>query len=150
MADNPGVNRSLTTIMGFGVVGAIFLAILSGFYLQQIPNKEDMARLATDLRQEHGYYFEAEAPVDVQLIMPEREGDPLGVRVACTFRTDVRKRPEAVDILLGRVGASVMQNPEWRGRVAYATVVHAAEPARERTTDRKTATADLGDKRTGG
>ena len=149
-ADNPEVNRSLTTIVGFGIVAAIFMAILSVFYLQQIPNKEDMARLETDLRREHSLFFDATAPIDIELVMPAREGDPIGVRISCTFRADVRKRPETVDVFLDRVGESALEHPDWRGRVGFAQVRHAPDPVRERTVKPKTATADLGGKRTKG
>jgi len=134
--------------MGFGIVAAIFLAILSVFYLQQIPNKEDVARLETDLRREHSLFFDATAPIDIQLVMPEQEGQPIGVRIACTFRADVRKRPETVDIFLDRIGESALEHPDWRGRVGYAQVVHTPDPARERMIEPKTETADLGDKPT--
>jgi hypothetical protein len=144
------VNRSLTTIVGFGIIAAIFLAVLSVFYLQQIPNQEDMVRLETDLRREHNLFFDATAPIEIALVMPEKEGQPIGVRISCTFRADVRKKPETVDTVLDRIGESALEHPDWRGRVGYAHVVHTPIPARERTVEPKTETADLGDKRSKG
>lgn len=138
------MNRSLTTIAAFGIVAAIFMAILSVFYLRQIPNKEDMARLEADLRREHSMFFDATAPIDIDLVMPAREGDPIGVRIACSFRADVRKRSETVDLFLERVGESALQHPDWRGRVAFARIVHTSAPERERTVEAKRARADLG------
>jgi len=144
------VNRSLTTIVGFGIVAAIFLAILSVFYLQQIPNKEDMARLEADLRREHSMFFDSTAPIEIGLIMPETDGDPIGVRIACTFRNDVRKRPETVDVFLERVGESALEHPDWKGRVGYAMVVHTPDPKRERRVDPRVETAELGGTRAKG
>ena len=140
------MNRSLSTIVGFGIVSAIFLAILSVFYLRQIPNKEDMARLETDLRRQHGFFFAATTPIEIKLLMPEQEGDALGVVITCTFRHDLRQKPDAIDLFLDRIGESALEHPDWRGRVGYARVVHTPDPARERTVHPRIETADLGDK----
>ncbi|MEM8884132.1 MAG: hypothetical protein AAGD14_08700 [Planctomycetota bacterium] len=128
------MNRSLTTIVGFGVVAAIFLAILSVFYLQQIPSKEDMQRLESDLRREHGLFFAATAPISIELLMPKDGGDgAMGVAIDCTLRPDLRKRGETIDLFMQRIAESALAHPDWRGKVSFARVRHAADPKRERT-----------------
>jgi hypothetical protein len=141
------VNRSLTTIVGFGVVAAILMALLSAFYLKQIPNREDIESLVADLTAEYGPVLDRSSPLDVELIMPAEEGDPIGVRISCALRADVRKRAETVDVQLDRIAESTLQHRDWRGRVGYATVVHTPEPRRERRVAARTSSADLGDGR---
>ena len=117
------------------------MAILSVFYLRQIPNKEDIARLESDLRREHGLFFSATSPIKIELLMPEKEGNALGVKISCTFRRDLRKKPDVVDLFLDRIGESALEHPDWRGRVSFARVVHTPDPQRERTVRRRTETA---------
>jgi hypothetical protein len=123
----------LTTIVGLGIAAALFLALMSMFYLQQIPNQQDLDRLEADLRREHGLFFASAAPLEIHLVMGEKEGERPGVRVRCTLRPDVIKRPEAVDAYFDRIAESVLEHPEFKGRVAWATVVHAPPVQAERT-----------------
>jgi len=122
------VSRSVTTIVGLGVVTALFMAIMSMFYLQQIPTKADMDRLREDLRTEHGLYLSASAPVKVELIRPQADGERTGLSISCTFRADIRKQPRTVDLYLTRMADSVLTHPDWRGRIAFVTLRHVAEP----------------------
>ena len=123
--------RGLTTIVGLGIVTALFLAIMSMFYLQQIPTKADLERLEDDIRRAHGIYLSAAHPITASLIRPEEgddEGKRTGVRVLCTMRQDLRQHPRTVKLYLERIADGVIEHPDWRGRVAYVTVQHAVEP----------------------
>jgi hypothetical protein len=122
------LKSGITTIVGLGTVTALFLAIMSVFYLQQIPTKADLERLSDDIRNEHGLYLSAANRVVVRLLHPQKEGDKLGLRVECALRADIRQRPETVNLYLGRIGDSILAHPDWRGKVAYVTVAHAAAP----------------------
>ncbi|HEX5137456.1 MAG TPA: hypothetical protein VFY93_10815 [Planctomycetota bacterium] len=123
------MKSGITTIVGLGTVTALFLAIMSVFYLQQIPTKADLERLSDDIRNEHGLYLSAANRIVVRLLHPEKQGDRLGLRVECTLRADIRKRPETVNLYLGRIGDSILTHPDWRGKVAYVTVAHVGEPS---------------------
>jgi hypothetical protein len=122
------VKSGITTIVGLGTVTALFMAIMSVFYLQQIPTKADLERLADDIRNEHGLYLSASSRVNVKLIHPQKDGDRLGLKVICGLRADIRQRPETVNLYLGRIGDSILGHPDWRGKVAYVTVAHGATP----------------------
>jgi hypothetical protein len=122
------LKSGITTIVGLGTVTALFMAIMSVFYLQQIPSKADLERLADDIRNEHGLYLSAATRVNVKLIHPQKEGDRLGLKVACGLRADIRQRPETVNLYLGRIGDSILAHPDWRGKVAYVTVTHTVAP----------------------
>jgi hypothetical protein len=123
------VRRSgLSTIVGLGIVTALFMAIMSMFYLQQIPTKDDLQGLEDSLRVEHGLYLSSAARIETSLLRPQKEGERTGVRVALTLRADIRKRPNSVEVYLERIAESILTNPEWRGRIAFVTVVHAARP----------------------
>jgi hypothetical protein len=52
----------------------------------------------------------------------------MGLRVECALRADIRQRPETVNLYLGRIGDSILTHPDWRGKIAYVTVAHAAPP----------------------
>jgi hypothetical protein len=118
----------LSTIVGLGIVTALFMAIMSMFYLQQIPTKGDLEALEDSLRVEHGLYLSSAARIETSLLHPQQDGERTGVRVALTLRADIRKRPKSVDLYLARIAESILVNPAWRGRVAFVTVVHAARP----------------------
>jgi hypothetical protein len=118
------VRRSVTTILGLGIVTAIFMAIMSVFYLQQIPTKEDLRRLEDDLRREHGLYLAAAAPLELTLVRPD-DGSRAGVRVLCTLRPDIRRQEPTVALYLTRMAESVLKHPDWRGRLGFVTVHHA-------------------------
>lgn len=122
------MKSGITTIVGLGTVTALFMAIMSVFYLQQIPTKADLERLSDDIRNEHGLYLSAANRVVVRLIHPQKEGDRLGLRVQCSLRADIRQRPETVNLYLGRIGDSILAHPDWRGKIAYVNVVHAGSP----------------------
>jgi hypothetical protein len=122
------VRRSgVTTIVGLGIVTAIFMAVMSVFYLQQIPTAEDLVELEGDLRREHGLYLSSSAPLKLELLRPKQEGERTGLRITCTMRPDIRKRPGAVDVYLARLAESVLLHPKWRGRVSFVTATHAGE-----------------------
>jgi hypothetical protein len=123
------LRSGITTIVGLGTVTALFLAIMSVFYLQQIPTKADLERLADDLRTEHGLYLSSAVRLDVKLDRPAREGEHLGVRVSCGLRPDIRQRPETVRVYLLRIADSVLSHPQWEGKVAYVTVAHGTAPS---------------------
>lgn len=119
------MNKSLTTIVGLGIVTAIFMAVMSMFYLQQIPTQEDLNRLEDELRREHGIYLAAASPLDISLLHAEDDAERTGLRIECTMRVDLRKQPRAVELYLQRIADSVMDHPDWTGRIAYVTVAHA-------------------------
>ena len=118
----------LSTIVGLGIVTALFMAFMSMFYLQQIPTKDDLEGLEDRLRVEHGLYLSSAARIETSLLHPQEDGGRTGVRVALTLRADIRKRPKSVEIHLARIAESILDNPEWRGRIAFVTVVHAPRP----------------------
>ena len=126
-------NRPLTTIVGLGIAAALFMALMSMFYLQQIPTEHDMAQLEADLRREHGLFLSSGTPLEIRLVMPEQEGGRPGVHVQCALRPDLAKRPEAVEAYFDRLADSVLEHPEFKGRVAWATVAHAPPLKVERT-----------------
>ncbi|MHC4134449.1 MAG: hypothetical protein ACYTDU_18715 [Planctomycetota bacterium] len=118
----------LSTIVGLGIVTALFMAIMSMFYLQQIPTKDDLQGLEDSLRVEHGLYLSSAARIETSLLRPHKDGERTGVRVALTLRADIRKRPKSVEVYLTRIAESILVNPEWKGRITFVTVVHAARP----------------------
>ncbi len=122
------MKSGITTIVGLGTVTALFMAIMSVFYLQQIPTKADLERLSDDIRNEHGLYLSAATRVVVNLIHPQKDGDRLGLKVGCSLRADIRQRPETVNVYLGRIGDGILSHPDWRGKVAFVTVTHLGEP----------------------
>ena len=118
-------SRSLTTVVGLGIAAALFLALMSMFYLQQIPGQDDLDRLEADLRREHGLFLASAAPVDISLLRPKGDQERTGVRVVCTMRPDIAKRPKTVEAYLDRIAESVLEHPNLKGRIAYARVEHA-------------------------
>jgi len=122
------LKSGITTIVGLGTVTALFMAIMSVFYLQQIPTKADLERLSDDIRNEHGLYLSAATRVVVRLIHPQKGSDRLGLKVGCSLRADIRQRPETVNVYLGRIGDGILSHPDWRGKIAYVTVGHLGEP----------------------
>ncbi|HEY7516146.1 MAG TPA: hypothetical protein VIC87_16775 [Vicinamibacteria bacterium] len=122
------MRSGITTIVGLGTVTALFLAIMSVFYLQQIPTKADLERLTDDIQTEHGLYLSSAVKLEVKLERPAKEGDHMGLRVNCGLRPDIRQRPETVRVYLTRIADGILNHPEWEGKIAYVTVAHAAEP----------------------
>lgn len=124
-ADNPKVKKKgLTTVIGLGTVTAIFMAMMSMFYLQQIPTQADLDRLADDMRREHGLYLASAAPIDIRIMRPEREGERTGLRIECTMRPDLRKRPKTIEAYLERIAVAALEHPDWRGKIGWVTVAH--------------------------
>jgi hypothetical protein len=108
-----------------GILSALFLAIMSTFYLQHIPNQADLDRLDTDLRNDFGLYLSSTTPLEMSLLPPPEGGGRLGVSVVCTMRPDIRKRPTSVRLYLNRIAETILSHPDWRGRVSSVTVAHA-------------------------
>ena len=86
MSDKGLVRSASTTIVGLGIVAALFMAIMSTFYLQHIPNQADLDRLETDLRNDFGLYLSATTPLEMTLLPPAEGSGRLGVEVVCTMR----------------------------------------------------------------
>lgn len=128
------MRRSVTTIVGLGVLGSLCLAIMSMVYLQRVPGKTELARLTEDIRREHGLYLSAVAPVDCEVV--RQEGQPPGMRVHVTMRPDVRGNPVLVDAYLDRIGESILEHPDWRSYLRWVTVIQEREVARSRTKTR--------------
>ncbi len=126
-------SRSVTTVVGLGIAAALFLALMSMFYLQQIPGQGDLDRLETDLRREHGLFLASAAPMEISLLRSGKESEKTGVRVVCTMRPDIAKRPEAVEAYLDRIAESVLEHPNLKGRISYARVEHSPPLHVERT-----------------
>jgi len=105
-----------------GIVAAIFLAVMSVFYLQQIPTQEDLDRLEEDLRREHGLYLSATAPIKISLELPDKERTHTGLEIVCLLRPDISKQPRVARSYLGRIASSVLEHPDWRGKLAYVRV----------------------------
>jgi len=127
------VKRSATTIVGLGIVTALFLALMSMFYLQQIPTAEDLRRIDADLRREHGLYLTAADPIVMTLIRPGGTERKTGVRLVCTLRADIQKRPSSVANHLDRIAQSVLEHPDLKGRIGYVVATHPAPATCERT-----------------
>ncbi len=119
------MGKSATTIIGFGVVTVVFMAIMSMFYLQNVPNKADLDRLEGSLRDEFGLYLASAKPLKLSFLEPEEEGRRIGVEVICSLRPDLMKRPTTVSIYLDRMAESILSHPDWRGKVDHVTVSHA-------------------------
>ena len=119
------MRRSLSTILGLGMVSAIFMAVMSMFYLQQIPTKADAERLEEEIRREHSLYLAAASDIEVTVVRPQEEGDRTGIRVVCSLRADLRREERAVALYLTRIADSILVHPDWRGKIGYATVAHA-------------------------
>lgn len=120
------MSKSLTTIVGLGLVTAIFMALMSMFYLQHVPNKADLAQLEGDLRTQFGMVLDTVAPMQMELLQPEHEGRRMGVRVVCTLRPDLRQRRRSVGLYLERMVQYIEKHPDWRGKVDLIMVAHTA------------------------
>lgn len=127
------MSRSLTSIIALGVVSAIFMAIMSVFYLGQLPSQAELDRLEPVIRREHGIYLSSTAPVAMTLILPETDGVGVGVRLDCSLRPDIRRVPASVDLHLDRIAETLLESPELKGRINYVTVAHTTAPQRTRT-----------------
>ena len=119
---------------GFGLFAAIMMAMMSLFYLEQLPGKDKMERLEAELRREHGFYLAATDPIEMKLLVAKKKGDPMGLKVTCATRMDLRKHgPRAVQGILERVGRSALEHPDWSRRIGYVKLSHAGKPEVEIT-----------------
>jgi hypothetical protein len=130
------MNRSLATMTGFGLLGAIFLAALSAVYLKQIPGKTQIAKLQTDLNAEFGNFFDPAEPLQVQLVLPRSRGDAMSLSIRCVLRADLRRteRP-LLDELLLAIGERSLRHPAWRGKISTVAVRQESEPKFERVVE---------------
>ena len=108
------------------------MALMSIFYLQQIPNKADVEQLRADLKQEQSMVLAAKAPLQVELIRPKKKGRGISLRVVCSLRPAIRTQKASVDSMLDQIGASVLQHADWRGRIRFVEVIHSASPEQHR------------------
>ena len=116
-----------STIVGLGIASILFCAVMSTYYLQHLPNKADLERLEADLRQEFGLHLDSMSAMPMKLVANDQAEDKrLGVEIICTMRPDLRRRPSTVSLYLDRIAAAVLDHPEWRGRISYCSVAHAA------------------------
>ena len=104
------------------MVTAIFMAIMSMFYLQQIPTQADLDQLEDDIRREHGLYLSAAAPLNVTLTRPQNEGERSGVEIRVAMRPDLRNKKKTATLYLNRIAESVLIHPDWIGKIGYVRV----------------------------
>ena len=110
------------------------MAMMSLFYLEQIPGKDKLEQLESELRREHGFYLASTDPIDLELLLAKTKGEPMGLKVTCATRMDVRKNgPRAVQGILERIGKSALEHPDWRRRIGYVKLSHAGKPEVEIT-----------------
>ena len=112
----------MTTIVGLGLITAIFMAVMSMFYLQQIPTQADLDRLEIDIRREHGLYLSSVSPIDVMLVRPAEEGERSRLEIQVQMRPDLLKMPQTIDLYLNRIASGVLQHPDWRGKIRRVKV----------------------------
>jgi hypothetical protein len=126
------VKKSLSAIAVFGLLGTLFMAFLSMFYLQQLPSKSDVTHLASDLEMEHGSLLAANAPFSVEIVRTKKKGSRLGLRIVCSLRPAIRGQKKSVDSMLDQIGDSALHHADWRGRIRFVEVIHAAPPEQHR------------------
>ena len=128
------MRRTLSTVAGFGLFAAILMAMMSLFYLEQIPGKDKMEALEAELRREHGFYLASTDPIEMRLLVAEKRGEPMGLKVICATRMDLRKQgPRAVQGIMERIGRTALEHPDWRRRIGYVKLSHAGKPEVEIT-----------------
>ena len=127
------MNKPVQTIVAMGIICAMFMAMMSMVYLDHVPGKADLDRLETDLRNEFGAVLSAMAPLKLAFLAPETEGRRLGVEVVCVLRADLRRRPTTVAVYLDRMAQSILEHPDWEGRIDLVTVRHAPPRKVEKT-----------------
>jgi hypothetical protein len=120
----------MTTIVALGIVGMLFMSLMSVFYLQQLPSKTDLSQVEGDVRRDHGLYLAANEPLKLVLVPPAKKGDGIGVEVTCTLRPDIRKKVESVDLHLARICETVLLHPAMNGRVTWVYAQHHGAPDR--------------------
>jgi len=118
---------------GFGLLGAVFMAILSTVYLKQIPGNAQLSRLKKDLNDEYGDFFDPNTPLEVKLALPSRRGEAMSITLRFVLRKDLRGgKKELIGQLLQQMGEQTMRHPFWRGKIGHVAVLHVAEPKLER------------------
>ena len=114
---------------GFLLLGGVFLAILSAFYLKQIPGKDAIEALSRDLRLEFRHVLEPEEPLEIKLVPAERKGQQMSLRVRCALREKLPfPTAEPHRDALRQIGEVALRHPAWKGRVAFVSVRNEAEP----------------------
>jgi len=114
---------------GFGLIGAVLMAILSTAYLKQIPGQQDIAQLKKDLRGEYEAYLDPEEPIEVRIVPPARRGAKLSLSIRCVARKGMRAgKPAAIENTLDEIARRTLTHPNWRGKVGSVAVIHNAEP----------------------
>jgi len=118
---------------GFGLLGAVFMAMLSAAYLKEIPGKPQLAKLQKALNSEFGPYLDPDQPLEVKVVPPKRRGERMSLAVRCVLRSDLRRSQKVVvGRFLRQMGEQALRHPAWRGRVATVAVTHGADPKLER------------------
>ena len=114
---------------GFGLIGAVLMAIMSTAYLKQIPGKQDITQLKKDLRGEYEAYLDPEEPIEVQVVPPARRGAKMSLSIRCVARKGMRAgKPSAIESTLDKIARRSLSHPNWRGKVGSVAVIHTAEP----------------------
>ena len=127
------MQRSLSSIIAFGILAAIFMAVMSVYYLRQLPTQADLDSVEPAIRREHGIYLASTSPLTLKILPTQGDGDGVGVDVSCAFRPDIRKSSASVGLHLGRIARTVLNSPRLKGRIQYVTCRHAVDPALSRT-----------------
>ncbi len=109
------------------------MALMSMFYLQQIPTRADLERLEKDIRREHGLYLSAIAPIEVTLVRPGEDGGRSGLDIKVVMRADLRKHPQTIDLYLKRIAESVVEHPDWQGKITKVSVAQFKKGGRSYT-----------------
>ncbi|MGQ0614450.1 MAG: hypothetical protein ACT4PV_12005 [Planctomycetaceae bacterium] len=118
------MRRSLSSLVGMGLMGCIFLAVMSLVYLDRFKGKEDVARLEEELRMEHGLYLSALAPLTASLVEPSEKSKPRGLLIDCVLRANLTANEVVLRFHLDRIAQSVFTHPDWKGYLGYVTVSH--------------------------
>ena len=100
------MNRSLTTIVGFGLYSLIVNTIVGP--------------------EVGGWFF----PTRQWWLLMFWVVPPF---LVLTLRPDIRRRKESVDLHLDRIARTLLDSPELKGRITYVTVAHSTSPERLRT-----------------
>ena len=119
---------------GFALIAAVMMALMSLFYLKQIPGKPEMDKLEAEMRKQHGSSLAAAEPIVMDIARAKKKGEKLGLKVTCVARKDLRKRgTRTVQNLLERLGRTALEHPDWKGRIGFVTLVHPEDPVMEIT-----------------
>jgi len=127
------VRKSASSIVALGILACVFLAIMAGVYMGNLPNKEDLAALEERIRLEHGHCLSSTSRVEARLLPPEEGRSSLGVSLRVAMRPDLASQEGVVDAYLDRIGQSVLDQPDWRGRIGFVQVTSLLPSPRSRT-----------------